>query len=236
LQEEGEDEGEEDEEGEEEGEGEGYVGEGADERRQRKKDKVKAEKKALKEEMRRAREERDRRVFLGLPPLQTRKKEEEEEGREEEEEEEDEEDEEAKAERIKKEEEEAEFQKWKAMMQVEGEGNTAEEEMEEEGLLVLFILYIKERKVVLLDELSARFKLPVQVILERLEVLEGMGRLRGVVDDRGKYVEIEEEEMESVRKWVMRKGRVGVSELARESNRLIRLGGGKGGREEGEEG
>jgi hypothetical protein len=234
LREEGEEEeGEEDEnEGEQEEE---YVGEGADERRQRKKDKIKAEKKALKEEMRRVREERERRVLLGLPPLQTRRKEDEdEEGGEEDEEEE--EDEETKAERLKKEEDEAEFQRWKAMMQVEGEGNTAEEEMEEEGLMSLFIAFIKERKMMGLDELSARFKLPVKVVLERLELLEGMGRLRGVVDDRGKYIEIAGEEMEEVRRWVVRKGRVGVAELAKESNRLIKLTGGREGGKEGGEG
>jgi len=53
--------------------------------------------------------------------------------------------------------------------------------------------------------------------------------LRGVVNDRGKYIEIEEEKMESVRKWVVKRGMVGVSELAKEGNRLIKLTGGKEG-------
>jgi len=50
-----------------------------------------------------------------------------------------------------------------------------------------------------------------------------------VVNDRGKYIEIEEEKMESVRKWGGKRGRVGVSELAKEGNRLIKLTGGKEG-------
>jgi len=182
----------------------------------------------LKEETRRAREERERRHLLGLPSPAPKEDEE-----DWEEEDEAEEDEEAKTKRRKREEKESEFQMWKAMMQVEGEGSTAEEEMEEEDLLSSFVLYIKERKVVLLDELSARFKLPVKVVVERLEVLEGMGRLRGVVDDRGKYIEIEDEEMEGVRRWVVGRGRVGVGDLARESNRLIKLRGGREGVKEG---
>ena len=44
-----------------------------------------------------------------------------------------------------------------------------------------------------------------------------------MVNDRGKYIEIEEEKMESVRKWAVKRGMVGVSELAKEGNRLIKL-------------
>ena len=50
-----------------------------------------------------------------------------------------------------------------------------------------------------------------------------------MVNDRGKYIEIEEEKMESVRKWAVKRGMVGVSELAKEGNRLIKLTGGKEG-------
>jgi hypothetical protein len=131
--------------------------------------------------------------------------------------------------------EEEEFKQWTALMKVEGEGNLAEEEEEEEGLLGAFVAFIQERKVVLLDEVASEFKLSVTAVLQRLEALERLGRLSGVLDDRGKFIAVEEDELEQVRSFVVRKGRVRVSELASASNRLVAVKG-KGGREGGREG
>ena len=50
-----------------------------------------------------------------------------------------------------------------------------------------------------------------------------MGHLSGVIDDRGKFICITQAEMAAVAKYVQRKGRVRISTLAQESNKLIDL-------------
>ena len=79
-----------------------------------------------------------------------------------------------------------------------------------------------------------------QEALARLVKLEEMGRLTGVMDDRGKYIYISEEvcrpidrrssvahvtlqEMKSFAKYVRQQGRISLADLTRHSSRLIRL-------------
>ena len=45
----------------------------------------------------------------------------------------------------------------------------------------------------------------------------------GVIDDRGKFIFISQEELEAVGKFITQRGRVSISELAENSNRLISL-------------
>ena len=49
------------------------------------------------------------------------------------------------------------------------------------------------------------------------------GTLTGVLDDRGKFIYITMEELQSVAKFIKQRGRVSIQELAESSNRLIRL-------------
>ena len=46
--------------------------------------------------------------------------------------------------------------------------------------------HIKERKTVMLDEVAAEFGLRTQDVINRIQSLESIGRLTGVMDDRGK--------------------------------------------------
>ena len=59
--------------------------------------------------------------------------------------------------------------------------------------------------------------------MARLRSLEAMGYVTGVVDDRGKFIFISREEMQAVAKFVQKRGRVRISTLAQESNKLIDL-------------
>lgn len=49
------------------------------------------------------------------------------------------------------------------------------------------------------------------------------GRLSGVMDDRGKFIYISQEEMKAVADYVKRQGRVSISHLASKSNQFIDL-------------
>nr|CAG4642252.1 EOG090X0N9E [Eurycercus lamellatus] len=135
-----------------------------------------------------------------------------------------------KVEQAKREEEEKlrreheEYLKMKAAFTVEEQGFDAGEELAEENLLQKFVDYVKENKIVLLEELAANFHLKTQEAIDRLQNLVQDGSLTGVIDDRGKFIYISREEMEAVAKFIRQRGRVSLSDLAESSNQLIQLG------------
>lgn len=100
-----------------------------------------------------------------------------------------------------------------------------EEEDDTESLLQNFIDYIKTNKVVILEDLAAQFKLKTQAAIDRIVELQKDGRLSGVIDDRGKFIFISEEELKAVAKFIKQRGRVSIAELAENSNQLINLAG-----------
>ncbi|KAG0477276.1 hypothetical protein HPP92_013674 [Vanilla planifolia] len=126
----------------------------------------------------------------------------------------------------KAEEEEAaalEFEKWKGEFSVDAEGSTASDTQETQGLLNNFVEYIKKQKCIPLEELAAEFKLRTQDCINRIMELENIGRLSGVMDDRGKYIYISPEEMKAVADYIKRRGRVSIAHLASQSNQFIDL-------------
>ncbi|XP_026420091.1 DDRGK domain-containing protein 1-like [Papaver somniferum] len=133
--------------------------------------------------------------------------------------------EEAKARKAKEEEAAAlEFENWKDAFSVDAEGTTESEVQDgSQGLLFDFVEYIKKHKCVQLEDLAAEFKLRTQDCINRIASLESMGRLSGVMDDRGKYIYIAEEEMRAVADYIRRQGRVSISHLASKSNQFIDL-------------
>jgi len=94
---------------------------------------------------------------------------------------------------------------------------------EDQGLLQRFVDYIKTKKTVSLEDLAQEFGLKVQECINRVNGLEQMGRLSGVMDDRGKFIYISEEEMRAVADYLGERGRVSIAELARKSNEFIDL-------------
>ncbi|POM74548.1 DDRGK domain containing hypothetical protein 1-like [Phytophthora palmivora] len=122
--------------------------------------------------------------------------------------------------------EKEEFDQWKDMFTIEGQGTKVEEDSEEsQVLLQQFVDYVKSHKVVLLEDLASEFNLATQDAIDRVESLQQSNRLTGIVDDRGKFIYITEEEMDKVAKFIQRRGRLGFAELSKECNKLIRLDG-----------
>lgn len=133
---------------------------------------------------------------------------------------------EAKAAEEKKKKEEEQYNEWKDAFSVEDVGSVEQmTEAESQGLLQEFISYIKKKKVVVLDELAAEFNLKVQEVVDRIRALESDGSLTGVLDDRGKYIFISNEDMKSVADFIKRRGRITITEIVAESNKLIDLSG-----------
>ncbi|CAH8318157.1 unnamed protein product [Eruca vesicaria subsp. sativa] len=132
--------------------------------------------------------------------------------------------EEEKARQAKEEEAAAlEFDKWKGEFSVDAEGTTEEVQGGNQDLLSEFVEYIKKQKCVPLEDLAAEFNLRTQECINRIASLEIIGRLSGVMDDRGKYIYISMEEMNAVADYIKRQGRVSISHLASKSNQFIDL-------------
>ena len=119
--------------------------------------------------------------------------------------------------------EQEEYEAMKAAFSVEDEGCDAGDQEDEENKLVKFVNYIKETKVVLLEDLAAQFQLKTQEAIDRVTQLQEDGILTGVIDDRGKFIFISQEELESVARFIRQQGRVSITDLALNSNKLISL-------------
>jgi len=119
--------------------------------------------------------------------------------------------------------EQEEYEKLKAAFSVEDEGCDAEDAEDEDNKLIKFINYIKETKVVLLEDLAAQFKLKTQEAIDRVNQLQEDGLLTGVIDDRGKFIYISREELDAVAKFIKQQGRVSIADLAMNSNKLVTL-------------
>ncbi|XP_056632931.1 DDRGK domain-containing protein 1 [Diorhabda sublineata] len=116
-----------------------------------------------------------------------------------------------------------EYLKMKEAFSIEEEGFEEGEEGDQQNLLQEFVNYIKTNKVVVIEDLAAHFKLKTQAAIDRIKDLQKDDILTGVIDDRGKFIYVSQEEMEAVAKFIKQRGRVSISELAENSNKLINL-------------
>lgn len=120
--------------------------------------------------------------------------------------------------------EEEEYLRLKESFVIEDQGEADElDEQESRNLLQEFIQYVKNSKVVLLEDLASHFGLRTQDAIARLQDLIADGSLTGVIDDRGKFIFITPEELNAVAQFIKQRGRVSISELAEASNTLINL-------------
>lgn len=117
----------------------------------------------------------------------------------------------------------AEFDEWKDMFTVSGSGSVGESENASEDLLEEFVQTIRQRKVVILDELGAQYHMKTPQVIERIQQMESAGRITGVFDDRGKFLHITLDEMDAITKWMNRRGRVTIEEIVAEANKIIDL-------------
>jgi len=132
--------------------------------------------------------------------------------------------EEKKKEEEEKKKEEAEYDKWKIDFAVEDIGAEANDDQNEtQSKLAEFINYIVSHKVVSLNDLAAEFSIATLEVVNRIKDLENSERLTGIMDDRGKYIYITQEEFKSIADYIRKVGRVSKAELVRECNKLVKL-------------
>ncbi|KAI5740309.1 hypothetical protein M8J76_002609 [Diaphorina citri] len=117
-----------------------------------------------------------------------------------------------------------EYLKLKQGFSVEEEGyDELEDEEDAKNLLERFITHIQQNKVVVMEDLAALFRMKTQSVIDRIVELQKTGALTGVIDDRGKFIYISQEELNSVATFIKQRGRVSVSELVENSNQLVTL-------------
>lgn len=115
-----------------------------------------------------------------------------------------------------------EYLKMKQAFSVEEEGYD-EDIDESEMTLQKFIDYVKDNKVIVIEDAAVMFKLKTQAVIDRINDLQKDNVLSGVMDDRGKFIYISQEELQAFAKFIKQRGRVSLTELAEGSNKLINL-------------
>jgi hypothetical protein len=178
---------------------------------------AKAEKKARREAEEKAREDQKKKDALADEERQKLEEKEKEEEKKREEAE-------KRAQEEKEKREYEEYLKMKQAFNVEEEG-FEEDEDDKENLLKSFIDYIKTNKVVVIEDLASHFKLKTQAAIDRIVDLQKDGKISGVIDDRGKFIYVSEDELKAVVKFIKQRGRVSIADLAEHSNSLINLSG-----------
>lgn len=123
----------------------------------------------------------------------------------------------------KKQREYEQYLKAKAAFVVEEEGFDSNVDTDEQNKLADFINYIKEKKIVMLEELAGEFKMRTQDVITRVNELLESEQIEGVIDDRGKFIYVTQDELDSVAKFIKQNGRVSITDLVESSNRLIQL-------------
>lgn len=116
-----------------------------------------------------------------------------------------------------------EYLKLKAMFSVEEEGQAEISTDDSENQLQQFIQYIKDTKVVLLEDIASHFGLRTQQAIDRVQDLLRDEQITGVIDDRGKFIYISEDELQGIADFIKQRGRVSISEVAKASNSLVNL-------------
>ncbi|RHY34160.1 hypothetical protein DYB32_002481 [Aphanomyces invadans] len=122
----------------------------------------------------------------------------------------------------------ADFERWRAFMSVEDTGVDAamadDESAESERLhAVAEYVQVRRRMHRSNSQVAAEFGLRTEAVKDHIEKLVASGRLSGILDDRGKFITLSDDEMNAVALHIQRKGRVTLHELGLECNRLIHV-------------
>merc|ERR1712146_849495 len=119
-----------------------------------------------------------------------------------------------------------EYKAWKSMFTFEETGILHENENsfnDDKNMLSSLIKYIKTKKIVKIDELALKYNISSADMIQRLKTLQMNNEIMGIVDDRGKFISLEENELDAIANFIKKKGRISIADLTNECNRLIRL-------------
>lgn len=114
------------------------------------------------------------------------------------------------------------YRQWIGQIAMEGKGELGEEGQHEKALRT-FLLHEapKLAKVHVLEEIASAHSLSVEKVVSIMEGCIKNKEMSGVFDDRGKFIFVTDAEYDAVARFLRQRGRVSMSELIRETNRVI---------------
>lgn len=114
------------------------------------------------------------------------------------------------------------YQQWIGHIAMESKGELGEEGKKEMALKEYLLHEAPiSAKVHILEEVAAKFTISVDKLVTIMEAMIKAHEMSGVFDDRGKFIYVTEEEYQHVARFLRQRGRVSMSELIRETNRVI---------------
>ncbi|KAA0195798.1 DDRGK domain-containing protein 1 [Fasciolopsis buskii] len=121
--------------------------------------------------------------------------------------------------------EQAEYERLKKEFSIEDEGTDVvqRDSKAEAEFNAQLISVIQTAKIISVEHLALEFGLKTEACVDKLKSLLASGQLTGLLDDRGKFVHITDEEYEAVAEFITRRGRVTLAELVANGNRLLNL-------------
>mmetsp|Transcript_10218 Transcript_10218/g.25671 ORF Transcript_10218/g.25671 Transcript_10218/m.25671 type:complete len:331 (-) Transcript_10218:1057-2049(-) len=130
---------------------------------------------------------------------------------------------EARRARELEEQEQREFEQWQDQIEVEGAGDADAAAQQRTAQLPQLIADVKSQRVVEVNDLAIQYGYSTMEMVEKLRELDESRELSGIIDDRGRFFHITEQDMMAVADFCQRRGRVSLQELVNETNRLIDL-------------
>ena len=123
----------------------------------------------------------------------------------------------------KEQEEQKEYDNWRSSMSVESSGTELSQKDKLDSKADEVVQVILRERVVILESLSSRFETTTSLMVELIQRLVAEGKLEGILDERGKFIQIGREDRLKIAKTIQRRGRVSIGDLSREVNNMISL-------------
>ena len=118
--------------------------------------------------------------------------------------------------------EDEDYKKWVSHIEVAEKGEVGSVDAAENALReYLAAVAPTESKLLVLDDCAKRHNLAVERLLKIMNDMIDGGSISGVFDDRGKFVYVTDDEYGAIAKFIRNRGRVAMSELVRECNRIV---------------
>eukprot|EP00978_Attheya_sp_CCMP212_P012291 scaffold30508_cov35-Attheya_sp.AAC.1 len=85
-----------------------------------------------------------------------------------------------------------------------------------------FVASCEAQRVIHLDDVACQFDISIEHVIERIEQIEQEGRITGIID-ANTFIYVSPTEMSAIANFCHRNGKVTVTEIAKECNRLLNL-------------
>jgi len=120
----------------------------------------------------------------------------------------------------------AELDGWKRDMVVDAEGEGAvgasgSPRARSEERTRSVVAYVRREKVVSFDSMAQDFNMSPREAMRIIQELQTQGTLSGVFDDRGKFITVDDKELEALADYVNKRGRLTLEDFTARANDLI---------------